>query len=73
MKEIRKQYETEGLVQVPEKMQASLLPVRVYLTNDKKGCTVSIGVESIGLMFTVPFDEPLKDLEEAEKRQQDEE
>lgn len=38
----------------------------IVLTNDKKGCTVSIEVESIGLMFTVPFDEPLKDLEEAE-------
>ena len=63
MKEIHKQYITEGLVQNTEKLQVAPLPMRVYLTRDNRGCTVSIEVGHKGLMLTVPFDEPLKDLE----------
>lgn len=36
--------------------------LRVMVTRDKIGCTVSIGDEKDGTMFTVPFDVMLKEL-----------
>ena len=40
------------------------IPMLVNVTRDKRGCTVSIGIEATGLQLTVPFDKVLKDLEE---------
>ena len=63
MREIHKEYATDGLIQNINDMEASILPMKVHLTRDKRGCTVSIELEGQGLLFTVPFDEPLKDLD----------
>lgn len=36
--------------------------LQVNITNDKIGCTVSIGSEKHGLQFSIPFDYFLKEL-----------
>ena len=35
----------------------------VIVTNDKRGCTVSVGCEGVDVQYTVPFDKMLRDLE----------
>ena len=62
--EIHKQYEVQGLMQNVNTMKIYPIPMLVNVTRDKRGCTVSIGIEATGLQLTVPFDKVLKDLEE---------
>lgn len=66
MREIHNIYETKGIVINGKYGQILPIDLRTILTRDKRGCTVSIECERLNVMFTVPFDEPLKDLEEAE-------
>ena len=63
MKEIHKQYDVQGLMQNVNTMKIYPIPMLVNVTRDKRGCTVSIGIEATGLQLTVPFDKMLKDLE----------
>ena len=63
MKEIKnKMYETNGLLMVKDKIYLDV-PMTVIVTNDKRGCTVSVGCEAVDVQYTVPFDKMLKDLE----------
>lgn len=63
MKEIKnKMYETNGLLMVKDRIFPAV-PMTVIVTNDKRGCTVSVGCEGVDMQFTVPFDKMLKDLE----------
>lgn len=41
--------------------------LRVLVTEDAHGCTVSIGDEEDGTMFSVPFDEIVKELRRRKK------
>lgn len=63
MKEIKnKTYETKGFFMAKNRIFPDV-PFLVMVTNDNRGCTVSIGCEVVDMQFTVPFDKMLKDLE----------
>lgn len=62
MKEIKnKQYDTNGFLMVKDKIFL-VVPMIVTVTNDKRGCTVSVACEAVDMQFTVPFDKMLKNL-----------
>ena len=61
--EIHKQYEVNGFMQNVNEFKIYPMPLIVNVTRDKRGCTVSIGIEATGLQLTIPFDKMLKDLE----------
>lgn len=67
MKEIRNAYETRGLV--TRLSRSDIVPAKCFtnLTVDKRGATLSIGCEAYDIQLSIPFDQILKDIKEAEQ------
>ena len=59
-------YETFGVMNIAEKIE--VIPLVVRVTVDKVGATLSIAdEENIGIQYTIPIDEILRDLKREKK------
>ena len=63
-KVLSKEIKVNGMMSKPSTMHLYPMPLKVFVTNDDYGCSLSVGTEITDVQYTIPMEQILKILKE---------